>query len=207
MSPKAANTGKSLLLVDDDRLVLVTLAKGLSDQGYKIDTAESVEDAEAILSGGERPDLAIIDVNMPGKNGLYLAQRMLSFDHIPFIFLSAYSDHSFVERATEYGALGYLVKPIDSPQLVPTIETALARAKDLRRLKDTERDLQTALDNERQISVATGITMMHYRLSRKEAFELLRKDARSQHRKLAELAKDVVAAAETLSFNPPIQKA
>jgi AmiR/NasT family two-component response regulator len=207
MSPKAANTGKSLLLVDDDRLVLVTLAKGLSDQGYKIDTAESVEDAEAILSGGERPDLAIIDVNMPGKNGLYLAQRMLSFDHIPFIFLSAYSDHSFVERATEYGALGYLVKPIDSPQLVPTIETALARAKDLRRLKDTERDLQTALDNERQISVATGITMMHYRLSRKEAFELLRKDARSQHRKLAELAKDVVAAAETLNLNPPIQKA
>jgi AmiR/NasT family two-component response regulator len=207
MSPKAANAGKSLLLVDDDRLVLVTLAKGLSDQGYKIDTAESVEDAEAILSSGERPDLAIIDVNMPGKNGLYLAERMLSFDHIPFIFLSAYSDHSFVQRATEYGALGYLIKPIDSPQLVPTIETALARAKELRQLKNTERDLQIALDNERQISVATGITMMHYRLSRKDAFELLRKDARSQHRKLAELAKDVVAAAETLSFNPPIQKA
>jgi two-component system, response regulator PdtaR len=207
MEPKAANAGKCLLLVDDDRLVLVTLAKGLSDKGYKVNTAESVEDAEMILSSGERPDLAIIDINMPGKNGLYLAERLLTLDHVPFIFLSAYSEAHFVERATEYGALGYLMKPIDSPQLVPTIETALARAKELRQLKNTERDLQTALDNERQISVAIGITMMHYRLSRKDAFELLRKDARSQHRKLAELAKEVVAAAETLNLNPPNQKA
>jgi two-component system, response regulator PdtaR len=207
MEPKAANADKSLLLVDDDRLVLVTLAKGLSGHGYKIKTAESVEDAEVILSSGERPDLAIIDINMPGKNGLYLAERLLTLDHVPFIFLSAYSENHFVERAAEYGALGYLMKPIDSPQLVPTIETALARAKELRQLKNTERDLQTALDNERQISVAIGITMMHYRLSRQDAFELLRKDARSLHRKLAELAKDVVEAAETLNLNPPNQKA
>jgi two-component system, response regulator PdtaR len=202
MVPKPASNNKTLLLVDDDRLVLVTLAQGLSDKGYKILTAESVDDAEVILSGGERPDLAILDVNMPGKSGLYLAERLLSFDHIPFIFLSAYSDQSFVERATECGALGYLIKPIDSPQLVPTIEAALARANELRHLKKSERDLQTALDNERLISVAIGITMMQYRLERKAAFELLRNAARSQRRKLAEVATDVVASVEKLNSNP-----
>jgi two-component system, response regulator PdtaR len=199
---KAARNNKSLLLVDDDRLVLVTLAQGLSDKGYKVYTAESVDDAEVLLSSGERPDLAIIDVNMPGKNGLYLAERLLSLDHIPFIFLSAYSDQSFVERATEYGAQGYLIKPIDSPQLVPTIEAALARSKELRHLKKSESDLQTALDNERLISIAIGITMMQYRLERKAAFELLRNAARSQRRKLAEIATDVVATVEKLHSNP-----
>jgi AmiR/NasT family two-component response regulator len=202
MVHKAAGNDKTLLLVDDDRLVLVTLAQGLSDKGYKVLTAESVDDAEVILSSGERPDLAILDVNMPGKNGLYLAERLLSFEHIPFVFLSAYSDQAIVEQAAKYGALGYLIKPIDSPQLVPTIEAALARAKELRHLKDTERDLQTALDNERLVSVAIGITMMQYRLERRAAFELLRKASRSQRRKLAEIATDVVATVEKLHSNP-----
>lgn len=206
LHPKGAGNEKTILLVDDDRLVLVTLAHGLADKGYKVNTAESVDDAEVILSSGDRPDLVIIDVNMPGKNGLYLAERLLSFDHIPFIFLSAYSDQSFVERAAAYGALGYLIKPIDSPQLVPTIEAALARAKELRHLKNTGRELQAALDNERLISVATGITMMQYRLGRRAAFELLRNTARSQRRKLAEVAADIVAAVETLNLDPQKQK-
>lgn len=201
----AAALVRNLMLVDDDRLVLMTLARGLSDQGYKVHTAESVDDAEALLSSGVRPDLAIIDVNMPGRNGLDLAERLLALDHIPFIFLSAYNDQPFVERASEYGALGYLIKPIDSPQLVPSIEAALARAGELRKLKDIGRSLQSALDNERQISAAIGITMMHHRLSHRNAFELLRTAARSQHRKLAEVAASVVAAAETLHLDPQRQ--
>lgn len=205
MDPKAASNDKHLLLVDDDRLILVTLAKGLSDNGYEVTTAISVDEAEIALMGCKRPDLVIIDVNMPGKDGLYLAERLRALDQVPFIFLSAYSNQSIVERATEYGALGYLIKPVDSPQLIPTIEAALARADEIRRLKRSERDLQVALDNERLISVAIGITMMHYRLGRKEAFELLRTDARSKRRKLADMAEDIVDAAEKLNLDPQNQ--
>jgi response regulator NasT len=202
MNPAVTSKDKSLLLVDDDRLVLVMLARGLSDLGYKIRMAESSDEAEASLMGGERPDLAIIDINMPGKNGLYLAERLRSLDRIPFIFLSAYSDPAFVQQAAEYGALGYLIKPIDSLQIAPTIEAALARAEELKRLRNSAHSLQTALDNERLISVATGITMMQYQVGRPAAFELLRNSARSQRRKLAEVAAEVVAAAETLNLNP-----
>ncbi len=190
----------SLLLVDDERLVLATIAQGLSRAGYTINTAESVDEAEALLAGGERPDLAILDVNMPGRSGLELAERLCSFDRIPFMLLTAYSDQQIVEQAAACGALSYLVKPVDTRQLVPAIEAALARAAELRSLRITGQQLQNALNSEREISVAIGITMVQYRLGRKAAFELLRKTARSQRRKLAELAIEVINASEALNL-------
>jgi AmiR/NasT family two-component response regulator len=191
---------RNILLVDDDRLVLATLSRGLNVAGYIVSTAESADDAEAMLAGGERPNLAILDVSMPGRNGLELAERLHLFDQIPFMLLTAFNDQEIVEQATKSGALGYLIKPIDTPQLVPAIEAALARAKELQSLRTTGQQLQNALDNEREISIAIGITMVQYHLGRKEAFELLRKTARSQRRKLAELAIDVVSASEVLNL-------
>ncbi|MGZ4955883.1 MAG: ANTAR domain-containing response regulator [Methylobacter sp.] len=194
------NRQQSLLLVDDERLVLATLAQGLSRVGYNVNTAESVDEAEALLASGERPDLAILDVNMPGRSGLELAERLYSFDDIPFMLLTAYSDQQIVEQAAACGALGYLVKPVDTRQLVPAIEAALARAAELKGLRVTGQQLQNALNSEREISIAIGITMVQYRLGRKAAFELLRQTARSQRRKLAELAIDVINASENLNL-------
>lgn len=174
--------------------------QGLSKAGYAVSTAESVDEAEALLASGERPDLVILDVSMPGRNGLELAERLHSFDHIPFLLLTAYSDQAIVEQAAACGALGYLVKPVDTRQLVPAIEAALARAAELRSLRMTGQQLQNALDGEREISIAVGITMVQYRLGRKAAFELLRKTARSQSRRLAELAIDVIKASEALNL-------
>lgn len=196
----SATTGRRILLVDDDRLVLSTLSRGLTGAGYSVSTAESADDAEAFLAGGERPDLAILDVNMPGRNGLELAERLRAFDHIPFMLLTAYSDKNIVDQATACGALGYLVKPVDTPQLLPAIKAAMARAEDIQGLRVLERQLQNALNGEREVSIAIGITMVQYRLDRKAAFELLRKTARSQNRKLGELAADVIKASEILNL-------
>lgn len=193
-------TETTILLVDDDRLVSSTLTMGLGRAGYRVLAAESVEEAEAILASGERPDLAILDVRMPGASGLELADRLRSLDHVPFMLLTAYGDQETVDRATASGALGYLVKPIDTPQLIPAIQAALARARDIHGLQATERQLQRALDSEREISIAIGITMLQYHLDRKAAFELLRKSARDKGRKLSELAVDVISASETLNL-------
>lgn len=189
---------RKILLVDDDRLILATLAQGLALAGYSMSTAESVDEAESLLASGERPDLAILDVRMSGRSGLELAERLRSFDHIPFILLTAYSDQEIVEQATTIGALGYLVKPVDTPQLVPSIEAALARASELSGLRAVSKQLQNALDSEREISIAIGITMVQSQLGRKAAFEQLRNTARNQRRKLAELAIDVIKASETI---------
>lgn len=198
-----SSPNKRILIVDDDRLVLVVIANGLTRAGYEVVTAESAEDAEAWLAGGERPDLAILDVSMPGRSGLHLARRLNELDHIPFIMLSAYSEPETVEQATRYGALGYVVKPQDLPQMIPAIEAALGRANELQELRETRKQLQQALDTERNISVATGIIMMEYRLKRSAAFALLRDTARKQRRKLAAVADDIVGARETLNFDTP----
>jgi response regulator NasT len=181
-----------VLLVDDDRLVLSTLSTGLQHAGYRVSTAESSEEAEVLLAGGMRPDLAIVDIRMSGQDGLYLARRLRELDHIPYMMLSAYSEQPMIGQASQYGALAYLVKPLDTSQLLPAIEAALARANELQGLRETRAQLQAALDAERDISVAVGITMVRQKMPRQEAFEQLRKAARAQRRKLAELAIGII---------------
>jgi AmiR/NasT family two-component response regulator len=195
-----APTPAHILLVDDDRLVLTTLSHGLQRAGYRVSSADSAEDAEHILATGMRPDLAILDVRMPGNSGLQLAQRLRQLDHIPFLMLSAYSDAATVEQANACGALSYLVKPIDLAQLAPAVAAALARAHELTALNASRQQLQTALDSERDISIAVGITMAQQQLGRDAAFTLLRNTARSQRCKLADLAAQVIQRCEA---DPP----
>lgn len=190
-------TPTSILLVDDDRLVLATLALGLQRAGYQVSTAESAEDAEQVLACSSRPDLVILDVRMPGSSGLQLAHRLRSLDHIPFMMLSAFNDAETVKQASEYGALSYLVKPIDVAQLGPAVAAALARASELQGLHGERRQLQSALDRERDISIAVGITMVQKQLTRDGAFEALRSTARIQRCKLARVAADVIQAHES----------
>ena len=194
------NATKRLLLLDDDRLVLATLGEGLRQAGYRVVTASSVEEAEDVLAAGEI-DLAILDVRMPGLTGIDLAQRLHDTDsEVPFIFLTAYSDEELVEQASAAGAMGYVVKPADPDRLVPAIEAAFARAGDVKTLRNTGRQLQTALDADRDVSLAIGIIMERRRLGRQDAFELLRGQARTERRKLIELAREIVLAAEKLNL-------
>jgi response regulator NasT len=192
-SHSAAPPASKLLLVDDDRLVLVTLNRGLAAAGFVVVVAESVSEAEDLLAGGIRPDLAIVDVLMPERSGLELVQRLRDLDHIPFILLTSMADAQVVEQAAQDGALGYVVKPVDVPQLIPAIKAALARATDLRSLRMTQRQLQEALDAERDINIAIGIVMVRQQLGRSAAFDQLRKTARARRLKLSALSSELIA--------------
>lgn len=191
---------RKVLLVDDERLVLSTLGKGLEQAGYAVQACASVEEARRVMALA-RPDIAVLDIRMPGISGLDLASELNRERGIPFIFLTAYSETDMVRQAAENGALGYLVKPVDISQLVPAIEAALARAADLTRLRNIEQQLQTALNESREISMAVGLLMERRRLNRQQAFETLRTTARSQRRKIAEVAEEVLAAAELLNVS------
>jgi response regulator NasT len=138
---------------------------------------------------------------MPGISGLDLASELSKDQQIPFIFLTAYSEADVVMKAAENGALGYLVKPVDIPQLVPAIEAGLARAADLKKLRNTEQQLQTALNENREVSMAVGLLMERRRLNRQQAFETLRTTARTQRRKIGEVAEEILAAAELLNVS------
>ncbi len=196
----------SILLVDDDRLILTIIAKGLTSAGYQVSKAESADEAENLLMAGEKPDLILLDVNMPGRSGLELAVLLNKLYFIPFILLTAYNDNGIVEQAAANGAMSYLVKPIEVSQLIPTIETAWLRAQDIKELRETGNQLQTALSAERDISIAVGITMAQYRVDRRAAFEKLRKTARSQRRRLSDLANEIINACEVLNLAANLKK-
>lgn len=188
-----------ILLVDDDRLILTTLATDLTRAGYTVNAVESVDEAEDWLDNNPRPDLVILDMRMPHRNGLELTKQLKALNQIPFILLTAYSEQDLVEQAAESGAVGYLVKPVELVQLLPAVETALANAHSLQSLRGEKQQLQSALDADRSISIAAGILMEQQKINQNEALELLRSISRSQHIKLFELAANIINARETLN--------
>lgn len=187
----AREVTKHILVVDDDRLVRVTVALGLRQAGYQVSEAEDAPSALEAVRQSEFA-LAILDARMPNGSGVELARRLDAEFGLPFIFLSAYDDAEAVREAAAAGALGYLVKPVDVRQMIPTIEAALDRGAEIKALRTNRAQLSTALEQGRETSVAIGILMQRYQLDEEEAFDALRAYARSHRRKLAEVAAELV---------------
>ncbi|OGV78057.1 MAG: hypothetical protein A3I83_08180 [Methylotenera sp. RIFCSPLOWO2_02_FULL_45_14] len=188
---------QKILVVDDDLVVLATISMGLRQAGYQVLQVDSGELAVQICKR-ENPDLAILDIRMPGMSGFEVAEVLRRVSKTPFIFLSAYSDEESVQSAKELGALGYLVKPVEIRRLVPAIEIALARAEDMEKLEDINSNLVVAMEGSREIDVAIGIIMQCHRLSRADAFKTLRTYARSQRVKINAVAQRVISGEDIL---------
>ena len=186
-----------LLIADDDRLILATVAEGFREAGYDVEQASNGQEAVE-KAKNDSPDLAILDVRMPKMSGIEAAGELAQLG-IPFVFLSAYDDTDIVSQAVEYGALGYLVKPIDVQKMLPSVETALTRARERHNLHKRESHLTHALESDRSVSIAIGLMMERHKVTEQAAFESLRKQARSHQRKLKDLAKDMVKSANTLN--------
>jgi response regulator NasT len=185
-----------LLLVDDNRLFLATMTSVLTFTGYHVSIAESVSQAECWLESNPRPDLVVLDMFMPERNGLELVELLNVKNHIPFILLTAYSEVEIIEQANRLGAMSYLIKPVDTMQLIPAIEMALSRASEIRDLEGAKQKMQTVLDSNRELNIAIGITMIRFNRNREQAFELLRTAARSQNRNLTAVALEVIQESE-----------
>ena len=192
--------GKRILLVEDDRLVAAGLAAGLIRHGYVVATATSGEEALEMIAASA-PDLVLMDICLPGIDGIEAARMIGEQYGVPVIFLTALDDDARVRAAISEGGLGYLVKPISVKQLMPSVAMAIARASDLSWLKEQEENLEIALKQGRDTSVAIGILMERHRLTAEDAFETLRSRARETRRKTADVARDVVSGA--LNLAPP----
>ena len=194
----ASAAKRRILIVDDDPHLLTFLTEVISHAGYDTVTAASGEQALQVVAAGE-PDLALLDITMPGMSGLELAARLKADTSVPFMFLSAVDDSESARQAAAHGAVGYLVKPVDAARLMPAFEAGLARADDIRQLRRTEVNLNAALAAGRETSLAVGLLMGKFQTDRNTAFEVLRDHARSSRRKINEVADQLLAAEETLN--------
>jgi AmiR/NasT family two-component response regulator len=197
MNP-ASHAKRLILIVDDDALLLQFLGEVLGHAGY--DTVAAASAAEAIRQIEARePDLALLDITMPGMSGLELARHLNEHTSVPFMFLSAGGDGDTGKQAATYGAVGFVVKPVDAGRLMPAFEAALARADEIRQLRRTEVTLNAALAAGRETSLAVGLLMGRFQADRNTAFEVLRDHARSSRRKINEVADQLLAAEEVLN--------
>jgi response regulator NasT len=147
-----------------------------------------------------RPQLAVLDIRMPGMSGIELAAHL---EDVPYMFLSANDDAGIAQQAAEAGAVGFLLKPIDPVQLVPAVRAALARGAEIQGLRAEEQRLAQALREGRETGMAVGVLMERYRIDRHAALRLLRSHARSGQRKLNDVAVDLLEAAELLNALAP----
>ena len=191
MSPDTAAPRARILLIEDDQQFAATLGLKLEAAGYDVMTVTSADDALALL-GQFSFHLAIVDEKLPCSAGLELAPLLREQYRLPFIMLTSCGHESCIERAIVEGALAYAIKPVDAHQVPPMIATALARGNDIETLRDTRDQLQNALNQDRDISVATGMVMALLDLEQAEAFEFLRRQARSSRRRLGDVSRDLI---------------
>lgn len=202
----APRKGK-ILVVDDDRLVLATVMHGLTAAGYEVIDADNGDDA-ILLARQHRPDLALLDIRMDGKSGFDVAEYLREVGNTPFVFLSAFSDEATVAKVTQLGALAYLVKPLEVGQIVPAVDAAFERARQMAAgspaaaapAAGSEDDTASALAN--PLALAVGALMHRFSLTRGEALARLRRHAASEGRSLRAQAERVVQAIEDLASPP-----
>ena len=191
-----AEQGK-ILVVDDDRLVLATVAHGLAQAGYAVIDADNGDDA-ILLAREHKPDLALLDIRMEGMSGFDVAAYLRDQLHLPFMFLSAFADDDTVQKVKALGAVAYLVKPLDIGQILPTVAAAMAQLPARRAAAAPAAVVQrdAALD---VVPLAVGVLMHRYSLPRAHALQRLRKLAADEQRSLADQAQRLVDAVELLS--------
>lgn len=194
-----------ILVLDDDRLVLATVVHGLSQAGYDVIDADNGDDA-ILLAREHRPELALLDIRMEGKTGFDVAEYLRDVCHIPFMFLSAFSDEATAARVRSLGAVAYLVKPLDVGQIVPTVESALQR---LRHGQGPDANPATgateappppaAAPPADVVAMAVGVVMHRYSLPRDKAWQRVQRLARDQGLSVEQQAERLVQAVEELA--------
>jgi two-component system, response regulator PdtaR len=203
----ASETPK-VLVVDDDRLVLAVLVSGLRGAGFDVLETDNGDDA-ILIARQQKPNLAILDMQMHGKSGLDVARYLAAHTDVPFMFLTAYGDPDLVGEATRYGAMGYLVKPLDVRQIVPTVHAALARSREMLQLKRLNMDNATpstkahsvtvAVKDEVDMLIATGILMERFGYTREVAERELARQANTEMTNVNALSRTLIEALERVN--------
>lgn len=185
-----------VLIAEDETIIRLDLKQILERAGLEV-CAEARDGDEAVeLARREEPDLAILDVKMPGLDGIDAARKILDQRPIPIVMLTAYGQKELVSRAAEAGVFGYLVKPFRETDLLPAIATARARHEELQALREEADSLAEALAARKAIERAKGLLMDRESLTEAEAFARLRKASQVSGRPLKVVAEAILATFE-----------
>lgn len=188
-----------ILIAEDDPLVAVTLTDQLDELGHDVIAVASDGEEAVTMVREDRPDIAILDIKMPNRDGISAAEEISREFDLPILMLTAYSERPLVLRAAEAGALAYLLKPVAAEELSAALSLALARHKDKEALRSEVEKLAESLHERETIDKAKAILMQRVGLSENEAYSRMRQRAREKRVKMVQVAQTIIAAEEFLA--------
>lgn len=191
MSSESLHAVPRIVVAEDEALIRMDLVEMLTESGYHV-VGQASNGQEAIALVQElKPDLAILDVKMPVLDGISAAEEII---HIaPVLMLTAFSQKELVERARDAGVMAYVVKPFSIADLVPAMEIAMSRHKQMISLEKEIADLQDRLETRKLIDRAKGILMTALNLTEPQAFSWIQRAAMDRRMSMKEVALAVIS--------------
>ena len=181
-----------VVIAEDEALIRMDLAEMLVDEGYDV-VGQATDGQQAVeLAERERPDLVILDVNMPVLDGIAAAERIAAQRIAPVVMLTAFSQRDLVERARDAGAMAYLVKPFSQSDLAPAIEMAVSRFAEITALESEVADLQDRLETRKAVERAKTILQTDLGLAEPDAFRWIQKTAMDLRLTMRQVADGVI---------------
>jgi response regulator NasT len=183
---------KSLLIADDEHLVASGLAASIRNLGFTV-IGPAADGEEAIeLCRNESPDMALLDIRMPKKDGLAAAETIFKHYGIPVVIFSAFSDQEYIEAGNRVGVFGYLLKPVTQDQLRVGVSVAWGRFLDHLSQHTEIADLRTRLENRKIVEQAKWVLVSRRGITEPEAMRLLQRQARNNRRALVDVARSLL---------------
>ena len=181
-----------IVIAEDEALIRLDLKETLEEEGYEVVGAVGRGDEAVELVKELHPDLAILDIKMPGMDGIAAAREITSARRAAVLILTAFSQRDLVEQARDAGAFHYLVKPFQTSDLVPAIEMALGRFADLRALEAEVEGTKERLETQRIVGRAKGLLMDRDGMSEADAFSFIQRTAMQHRTKMRTVAQQII---------------
>jgi response regulator NasT len=191
-----SGTGTRILVAEDEAISRMDLREMLENLGYSV-VGEAGDGVAAVnLARALKPDLVVMDIKMPGLDGISAAETLSQEKVTPVLLLTAYSDREFVDRAVDAGVMGYLVKPFAEQQLKPAIEVALERWREVRQIQHDLSQTQDQLETRKLVERAKGVLMDSQNLKEAEAFRRIQRLSMNSRKSMREVAEAILLAHE-----------
>lgn len=193
MTEEVNQAPRRVVVAEDESLIRLDIVEILRDNGFDV-VGEAGDGETAVALATElRPDLVVMDVKMPQLDGISAAEQLAKNNIAPVVLLTAFSQKELVDRATEAGALAYVVKPFTQSDLLPAIEIALARHQQIVALESEVADLAERFETRKQVDRAKGLLTQKMGLSEPEAFRWIQKASMDRRLTMLEVAQAVIA--------------
>ncbi|MFV1990000.1 MAG: ANTAR domain-containing response regulator [Acidimicrobiales bacterium] len=182
-----------VVIAEDEAIIRLDLKEMLIEEGYEV-VAETGRGDEAVdLVREHQPDIAILDIKMPGMDGLSVAQ-LISADRVSAtLILTAFSQRHLIERARDAGALAYVTKPFQRSELVAAIEVAIGRFREFQELDAEVKTLEHQLETRKIVDRAKGLLMDRFDFDESDAFTFIQKTAMKERTTMRAVADEILA--------------